>query len=400
MSSKKTEVTPQDEIMELSRSHPFYRDRLRDVFDFENVPLMRKQDLYEVVTATLSDPASLGSVYLSPTGGSTSNNLLFFPSDIRENHLQRELLSAHLTETGIFTKQTIALNLFGSNMMYRSSEIFNEFCEHGGGTPLPVGSSCDDKTAYKLGVRFHANTLLGTPSRVMQFARYAEEKRELQFEHLVFGGESLTERKVAFLKGVFGIRRISSIFGSAEAGIWSYQPPDLERNQYLFSPDMMHVEIHDADPSGLGEIVLTNLVRKRFPLLRYATGDMGRVTPTTHHGQKLLLLEYIGREQKSFQIGGEYYSTSDFDEVCNQLIDFQIQLLYDERLKKDRIRFLLVPYGPEYVEVSGDSIKETITSILQSNERLFTTDIEFVEMKDLLLAKTSRKVIRVVDDRP
>lgn len=390
------------EIFDISRLHPFYVERLQGTSSFEEVPILRKQELYESVTNALTSPDVLKGVYLSPTGGSVSNYLLFYPSDIEENHLQRSLLVPYLKDHNIFTPETIGLNLFGSNMMYRSMEIFNEFCERTGGTPLPVGSACDDDTSYKLAQRFYANTLIGAPSRLMQFARHVEgtcERGQLKFEKLVFGGEMLPENKAKFLKNIFDIKRVCGIFGSAEAGIWGFQPAEFELNQYLFLADMMHVEVEAPDEHGFGEIILTNLVRKRFPLLRYGTGDLGRVREVTYEGRNLHMLEFKGREDQSFQLGGEYYSVSEFEEPCNQLVDFQIHISYDEVAKKDRIQFSLVAYSPQYVESYGEELKERIRSIVQSEDRLFTTEISFVDLKDLKVTRTSRKVIRVVDDR-
>jgi len=44
--------------------------------------------------------------------------------------------------------------------------------------------------------------------------------------------------------------------------------------------ESMHVEILDPDVDGRGEIVLTNLDSRAFPILRYRTGDIGALDPT------------------------------------------------------------------------------------------------------------------------
>ena len=44
--------------------------------------------------------------------------------------------------------------------------------------------------------------------------------------------------------------------------------------------ESMHVEILDPDADGRGEIVLTNLDSRAFPILRYRTGDIGALDPT------------------------------------------------------------------------------------------------------------------------
>jgi phenylacetate-CoA ligase len=44
--------------------------------------------------------------------------------------------------------------------------------------------------------------------------------------------------------------------------------------------ESMHVEILDPDAEGRGEIVLTNLDSRAFPIIRYRTGDIGALDPT------------------------------------------------------------------------------------------------------------------------
>jgi len=387
-------------IFELAKKHPFYAERYRDAASFADAPTTDKSELYQVINKAFDDPSFRESLYLSPTGGSTPDRLLYFPTDVQDNQLQRKLLSPYLNEAKIFTPQMIVLNIFGSNMMYRALEIFNDFAERGQSTVLPAGSQCEDKLATEISLRFGADSLIGNPSRILQFARYVESQAiPLRFEHLIFGGETLQQHKADYVKRVLGIQRISAIYGSAESGIWGYQPDDLELNCYFYPSEIMHIEILEPDADGFGRMVLTNLVRKRNPLCCYDCGDIGRITETNYHGQKRNMLEFKGRAENSFFIGSEYFSLSDFQKPFENLLEFQIHISFDSDLKRDRIKFSLVAPDQKFIDSSKETIEGQIRTIVQSMDSWFTTEIEFVELSTLRRSNTSQKVVRIVDER-
>ncbi len=390
-----------EDIFELAKHHPFYAERYRDATSFAHAPTTDKSELYRVINKAFDeDPSFRKSIYLSPTGGSTPDRLLYFPTDIQDNDLQRSLLSPYLTEANIFTPDTIVLNLFGSNQMYRALEIFNDFAERGNATVLPAGSQSEDKLAVEIASRFGADSLLGNPSRIMQFARHVESNAvPLRFEHLIFGGETLQEHKAEFVRSTLGIKRISGIYGSAESGIWGYQPDDLELHCYFYPPEIMHIEILEPDADGFGKMVLTNLVRKRNPLCRYDCGDIGRIKTMNYRGQQRQVLEFKGRAENSFFVGSEYFWLSDFKEPFEHLLDYQILISFDEEQKRDRIKFRLVAPDQSFIDTSKEKIEGQIRNIVQSLDSWFTTDIEFVEMSSLRRSSTSQKVVRIVDER-
>lgn len=395
-------MTPDVEsIFALAKRHPFYAERYRDAPSFADAPTTDKAELYRVINKTFDDdPSSRKGIYLSPTGGSTPDRLLYFPTDIQDNERQRALLSPYLNDAKIFAPDSIVLNIFGSNQMYRALEIFNDFAERGQSTVLPAGSQAEDKLAAEIAARFNADSVIGNPSRLLQFARYVESQAiPLRFDHLIFGGETLQQHKAEFVKSVLGIKRISGIYGSAESGIWGYQPDDLELNCYFYPAEIMHIEILEPDDDGFGRMVLTNLVRKRNPLCRYDCGDIGRISEMNYRGQKRQMLEFKGRAENSFFVGSEYFWLSDFKEPLADLLEYQIHISYDEEQKRDRIKFSLVAPDQSFIDSSRERIEGQIRNIVQSLDSWFTTEIAFVEMSSLRRSNTSQKVVRIVDER-
>lgn len=84
----------------------------------------------------------------------------FIPTDIEENKYQRSLLVRLMNHHGLFQKHFTYLNLFSGTQMYRSLEIFNDYCEMVGATVLPLSFHCSDDYAYKIVAEFKGSSNL------------------------------------------------------------------------------------------------------------------------------------------------------------------------------------------------------------------------------------------------
>ena len=163
----------------------------------------------------------------------------------------------------------------------------------------------------------------------------------------------------------------------------------------------MHVEIVGADNDGFGNIVTTNLVRTRHPLLRYDSGDVGRLSSVEAGGKKRPLLQIKGRMARSFHIGGEYYSLEDLDSVWHnaKLLEYQIILDYDQSKKIDTIKFCPVPDTQALTEADLKALTTAIRKIVQSNDAAFITEVACVQFDQLVRSTTAQKVLKIVDKR-
>jgi phenylacetate-CoA ligase len=383
-------------ILSLASTHPWYRDigageRLADW------PVLKKEDLYSRLASARAGGLDRGALYYSRSGGTTTGRPLFFPAGIEENHAQRRKIARHLGASGVLSRASTAVNVCPIVRMYRTMEIFTEIGELCGATMLPMAAIAEDEEVAEIAIQFGANTLIGMPSRLVAFARFLHEKEiALRIDTILFGGEFLPPGKRRLLSSVLGAKRFSALYGSAELGIVAWQSDLSEAPIYRFPRDILHVEIVSPDADGYGAIVATNLLRERFPIIRYDTGDVGRIVES--HGDAVTI-ELQGRQSDSFLIGENDYTVGDFAAVLADVAEFQIQIHFDEARFRDVIRFCLVPGELPVPEEKRVEVERTIREILQGHESVYWAEVALVGPESLVRAAGTSKTPAIVDSR-
>jgi phenylacetate-CoA ligase len=64
-------------------------------------------------------------------------------------------------------------------------------------------------------------------------------------------------------------------YGCPEAGVMTFECS--EHDGYHYNMESAYVEVVDPDASGAGRLISTNLTNFAFPIVRYDTGDIGRI---------------------------------------------------------------------------------------------------------------------------
>jgi phenylacetate-coenzyme A ligase PaaK-like adenylate-forming protein len=397
-----------DRIVSVARHHPFYRDRFEGVARFEDCPLLEKLVLYQRVQESMRDTAFRHGTYFSPTGGTTTGSSLYFPTAIAENKRQRVLLAERLANAGMIQPTSIVLNMFPCTRLVRSLEIFNEYCELCGATVLSVGAHETDEEAWSVARQFGATLLAGMPSRLIALARWLQAtgqclpterglltERGLQIEKVLIAGELLHPPKRQMLERAFDVRRFCGVYGSAEMGVVAYQADLCDPPVYRFPLEILYVEIVEADGEGFGRLVATNLVGIRHPLVRYDTGDLGRVVNRTADE---VWIELRGRGGDSFAIGGGYWHLADFAGVLSPFAEWQIVIDFDEKAGMDRISFSVVTDDAP-AKTRQRELKMAIRAILEADDQTHLTDVAFVPAVALRRNPATLKVPSIVDLR-
>ena len=342
-------------------------------------------------------------VYWSLTGGSTSSQSknTYFPNDIDENHLQRQHVSESLKHIGVFTSQDVMINLFAGGGAYRSLELFNDLSTRAGVTSLPIGIECSDELLHKFVTDFSPTIIAGTPSRISKYADYClENDLKVQCDQIMYAASSLYPAQKEKIREAFGVRRITSIYGSAETGPWAYSDSSiLDANKFIIADKLSSVEIIDPDEEGCGDIVVTNKLRKRFPVIRYSLGDTGRVEVQNINGAEYHILEVKGRNTQWVAFAGYQIELHKFANILSEFMDWQIIQKFDS--DGDEIIQINI-YNGSKTNSDFTKLQEVLDKLCKVKSypgALKTVVIQRVEYDELVKSKISSKVIKIVDIR-
>lgn len=383
------------EHFSIIKTSKLFKSIYKGIVNYEDAPILRKHELLDLLKNNFKLQEEHKGVYLVRSGGS-SHKPLVFPVDIQENLSQRQLLANELTKTGIFTSKTIALNLFSYQAMYRTAAIFDDILERCEATTLPASNSASHELVYSIAQEFSPNIMLGTPSKLVLFSKYLEcGNRELEIENVLFGGEFLLTSQKKIIEETFNTKQIYSLYGSAETGIWAWANYSKNPLHFHFLKEII-IEITDPNKEGFGNIVVTNLLRKRFPIFRYRMGDIGKVEIID--GIKTLIL--ATREDNSFSLHADSYFLKDFEEILENIDRFQFQISLNSSVKTE-IKVLLIKadVSQSEKETFVQKITEGIHKHLECDPQSMVLIVEFVNETDFYSDPTTSKSPKVIDFR-
>ena len=171
-----------------------------------------------------------------------------------------------------------------------------------------------------------ANVLFCTPSYALHLAEVAAENQisaaNLPIDRIVVAGEpggSIPEIK-SRIENQWAAKVIDHA-GASEVGPWGYADKEgrgIYVNESEFIAEFLSVENGETAGEGdLSELVLTNLGRFGFPIIRYRTGDLVRPTWNDDQGSGFVLLQggVLGRTDDMMIIRGVNVFPSSIEQI-------------------------------------------------------------------------------------
>jgi phenylacetate-CoA ligase len=196
-----------------------------------------------------------------------------------------ELMARCMTMAGVRAGMVIHnANGYG---LFTGGLGFHQGGERIGATVVPVSGGFTARQAMLLR-DLGAHVLVSTPSYALAIAQALADSGDgaggagsLPLRLGLFGGEPWTEAMRGQIERALPLRAVS-FYGLSEMcgpGVAAECP---ERNGLHVQEDHFFVEVVDADgrvvaPGSTGELVFTTLTKEALPLLRYRTGDIGRL---------------------------------------------------------------------------------------------------------------------------
>lgn len=297
--------TKKKEIVDFHlKKNSFYKELAGNTTaeNWENLPILNKQNLQKPLEERLSKGYSKKNIYLNKTSGSSGTPFIF-AKDKYSHALTWASNMMRFGWFGIDFNHSYQARFYGIPMDFigYQKERFKDFLSRR--FRFPVFDLSDvvlEKFLQKFRIK-KFDYLNGYTSSIVLFAKYLEQKninlKEIcpTLKACFVTSEMLFESDKKLLEKQFGIPIINE-YGASELDLIAFENP---KGEWQVNSETLFVEILDENnkpvPHGTeGKIVITSLYNKANPFIRYEIGDIG-ILDEKSTPQKPILKKLIGR---------------------------------------------------------------------------------------------------------
>ena len=298
--SKETECAPRSEIRRLQSERlveqvrfvwdnvPYYRHKMeekgvrpediRGIEDIVKLPFLKKDDLRDSYPDGLRGVPAKDVVRIHSTSGTTGKRVVAYYTredlELWDTCVARALVAADVTDEDV-VQVCYGYGLFTGGLGLHGG------AEKLGCMTLPMSSGSTDRQLQFM-EDLKSTVLCCTPSYAAYLAESIQERGLRDRIHLrrgIFGAEAWSEDMRASIEASLGIKAMD-IYGLTELSGPGVAYECSAQNGMHINEDFFFAEIINPDtceslPMGSkGELVITALTKKGFPLLRYRTRDI------------------------------------------------------------------------------------------------------------------------------
>jgi phenylacetate-CoA ligase len=279
---------------------------------------------------------------------------------------------------------------------------FHQGGERIGCTVVPVSGGQTARQALLLR-DLGAHVLVSTPSYALVIAHAVEDPGSLPLQLGLFGGEPWTEGIRTQIERALPLKAIN-FYGLSEMCGPGVAVECIEHRDGLHvQEDHFLVEVVDPDdghrlePGVEGELVFTTLTKEALPLIRYRTGDLGRLShERCPCGRTTVRISGLGgRRDDMLIIRGVNVHPSNIEHLLMGVAGVapHYRLLVDRDGPLDQ---LALECEPANGEVDRAALAEKIEHVLRENTGL---RIEVTVVEPGSVPRSEGKAVRVVDRR-
>jgi phenylacetate-CoA ligase len=395
---------------------PYYQERLgavginqaedvQTLQDFQRLPLTAKEDLRNNYPFGLFAEPMENIVRLHASSGTTGKPTVvgYTQQDIT---LWAKIVANGLRRAGVTPKDVVQI-AYGYGL-FTGGMGLHYGCEELGAVVVPISGG---NTARQLMLMrdFGTTVLACTPSYALFLAESLEEsgisRDELKLKMGVFGAEPWSEGMREQIEARLGIKTFD-IYGLSET-MGPGVAMECPSHHGLHIDEHFYPEILDSEGNGLpvgerGELVITSLGKKGFPVLRYRTKDLTTLNyGTCSCGQVGWTMERVSaRVDDMLIIRGVNVFPSQVEEAILSLGGFEPHYL----LIVDRVGSL--DQLEVQVEVNETSFFDEVRELEGRQQRLqqrikeiigISARVRLVEPKSI--PRSEGKAVRVIDKR-
>ncbi len=354
-------------------------DAIISIRDLEKIPVTPKRDLVRLNAEKGPfggllgvPPEELKRIYISPgpiydphgrEEDAYSLQPIFYNAGFRKGDRVINTFSYHLTPAGIFCDE--AINALGCVLI-----------------PTGVGNT---EVQLRTMLDLKVNGYVGVPSFLMGLIEKAEQKgydfnKDFAMEVAFVAGEILPDSMRRRLEEDYHIIVRQGLIIADIGGI-SYECP--EKNGMHFSEHRI-VEIVDPQtgkqlgPGEVGEVVVTPLGYKTYPVIRLGTGDLSyyEEEPCPCGRTSKRMMKIVGRVDQVTKVRGMFIHPSQVQEVAAAFKEIErIRVRVDREGSRDLMLFdVELVHGVQGSDVLRERIEEKIREVLK-----LRGDVSFVD---------------------
>ncbi len=393
----------------------FYRDKMdaagvkpediKSVDDLKLLPFIEKDDLRDQYPYGLLGVPKSEVVRIQSTSGTTGRRVVaFYTNDdvkIWETCCARALVAAGASNEDV-VHVCYGYGLFtGGPGLHGGSHLL-------GSMTLPMSSGNTERQLQFM-QDLGSTILCCTPSYALNLAESIEErgiKDKISLKAGIFGAEPWTEEMRREIEKRLGLKAYD-IYGLTEIsgpGV-SFEceaQQGMHINEDFFIPEIINPKTGEVLPEGeVGELVFTTLTKKAFPLLRYRTRDLCRLTREkcscgrTH----IRMSKPMGRSDDMMVVKGVNVWPSQIEQVIINLgYQANYQIVVDRENNRDSIE-VQVEKTPEMAADEAFDIAKAQKKIVAGLKSMLgiLVDVKVVEPKTI--ERSEGKAKRVIDKR-
>ncbi|GAA3761565.1 phenylacetate--CoA ligase family protein [Flavobacterium ginsengiterrae] len=360
--------------------------------NWENLPILNKQNLQKPLEERLSKGYSKTNVYLNKTSGSSGTPFVF----AKDKYSHALTWASNIMRFGWFGidfNHSYQARFYGIPMDFigYQKERFKDFLTHRFRFPV---FDLSDEVLEKFLKKFRSKKfdyINGYTSSIVLFAKFLEQKNIILKEicptlkACFVTSEMLFETDKKLLEKQFGIPIVTE-YGASELDLIAFENP---KGEWQVNAETLFVEILDENnktvPHGTeGKIVITSLFNKANPFIRYEIGDIG-ILDEKSTPQKPILKKLIGRTNDvAILPSGKkspgltfYYVTKSIIEDDGNVKEFII--------KQTKLDYFEIEYISE-----NELTAEQIQKIKEAIDLYLEPNLNFIFTRKNVLERTNR----------
>ncbi len=393
----------------------FYHDKMnragvkpsdiKGIDDLHKLPFITKDDLRDQYPYGLLGVPLEECVRIQSTSGTTGRRVVAFYTQ-EDIEVWEECCARAIVAAG-GTKEDVCHVCYGYGL-FTGGPGLNGGSHKVGCLTLPMSSGNTERQLQFM-MDLESTILCCTPSYAANLGEAVNERGLKDKIHLkagIFGAEPWTEQMRRNIEQSLGIKAYD-IYGLTEisgpgVSFECEEQAGMHVQEDHFIAEIINPGTGEVLPEGeVGELVFTCITKKAFPLLRYRTRDLCRLTRKrcscgrTH----VRMMKPKGRSDDMMVVKGVNVWPSQIEAVLlNQGYQANYQIIVDRIGNNDTME-VQVELTPEMAKDSNLTVPERerkITSGLKSMLGI-KADVKVVEPKSI--ARSEGKAVRVIDKR-